>query len=108
MGKSSSSPIVEQAHLLLNLFQNYSDAEIAKHADDFLSYFYHLHDHCEIVKSTSPRFSGTTFVILEDTIYRLESDPESVFQSTDFKEFIAQVLSDITTGRILIKQKQKS
>jgi hypothetical protein len=108
MGKLSPLPIVDQARLLLTLIQNYSNAEISKHADDFLSYFYILHDNYEILKSTSPRFSGTTFVILEDTIYRLESDPEGVFESTDFREFIVQILSDITSGRILLKQKQRS
>jgi hypothetical protein len=107
-GTSSPLTVVEQAHLLLSLFQNYSNAELSNHADDFLSYFYTLHDNYEIVKSTSPRFSGTTFIILEDIIYRLESDPDSVFESTDFRECIVQVLSDITSRRILLKRKQRS
>lgn len=100
MGKSTASSIVDQAHLLLNLFRNTSEAEIIHHADDLLSYFHALRDHHGVANSRSPRFSGSTFHILEEVIYQLESDPDATLHNEGFKEFIILVLEDITLHRI--------
>ena len=105
MGKATASPIVDQARLLLNLFQNSYEKEVARHADDILLYFRKLHDNYEIAKSTSPRFSGKTFVILEEVIYQLESHPDRTLRNSGMREFIVLVLEDITKNRIQLEVK---
>ena len=115
MGKATSSPAIDQARLLLNLFKTLSEAESARHADDVLSYFRKLHDHYQITKSSSPRFldthslgTGTTFIILEEVMYELEARPDKTLLSSDFREFIISVLEDIAGGRIQLASKLKS
>ena len=105
MGKQPIPPVIAQARALLYLLENSSDSELSQHSDAFLTYFRDLHDHNAILKSTSPRFSGTTFVILDDILYRLESDPDAAFQSGDDRELMANILSDIVLGRIVIRTK---
>lgn len=108
MGKATSSPIIDQARLLLDLFNNSSEAEIVHHADDILSYFTMLRDKYGIAKSGSPRFSGHTFSILQESIYQLESNPDSTMRNDGFKEFIRLVLEDIATVRIQLVLKSPS
>ena len=105
MGKITASPVVDQARLLLNLLRNTSDAETIHHADDLLSYFHALRDHHGVANSRSPRFSGSTFHILEEVIYQLESDPDATLHNDGFKELIVLVLEDIALHRIEVTDK---
>jgi len=100
MGEGPASNLADQARSLLHLFGNSSEAEITRHADDILSFFRKLHDSYRITKSQSPRFSGTTFIILEEVMYELEARPEATIRSVDFREFITAVLYDISSGRV--------
>ena len=77
-----------------------SEAEASRRADDYLSFFRTLHDKYGIGRSKSPRFSGTTFIVLEEVMYELEARPESTMRSHDFREFIGGVLDDIATGNV--------
>ncbi len=102
MGKATASPIIDQARLLLNTFRNASEGEIVHHADDVLSYFHSLRENYGIGRSTSPRFSGNTFHILEEVNYQLESDPDATLRNEGFREFIILVLEDIASKRIQV------
>ncbi|HLX11987.1 MAG TPA: hypothetical protein VKS81_04160 [Bacteroidota bacterium] len=106
MDKSLSTYAIAEAKRLLSLLKESSDQEYAKLADDILIFFHRLHDHFGIAKSSSPRFSGRTFIILEDIIYELESHPEETMQSASSHEFIVHVLEDIATGKLTIIAKQ--
>lgn len=102
MGKATASPVVDQARLLLQMFRNTSDSELVHHADDVLTYFHSLRENYSIGRSTSPRFSGNTFHILEEVIYQLESDPDATLRNEGFREFITLVLDDIANHRIQV------
>ncbi len=102
MGKATASPVVDQARLLLTTFRNSSESEIVHHADDVLTYFQSLRENYSILRSTSPRFSGNTFNILEEVIYQLESDPDATLHNEGFREFILLVLEDIASNRIQV------
>ena len=100
MGQSQALPVVQEARSLLQLFMNLSENELARHADDILLYLRKLHDQYQIRKSRSPRFSGSTFFILENVMYELEAHPDETLRSSDFREFIMAVLSDISSLKI--------
>jgi len=97
---------VSQASLLLQHFDTLSESELARYADDILVYFRSLHDHWMVVKSSSPRFSGSTFIILEEVMYHLEAHPDETLKSPDLREFMRLILEDIADGRILIAAKE--
>ena len=96
----------DEARLFLQAIKNNSEGELLRYADEFLSYFHRLHDQYGITRSTSPRFSGKTFIILEDIIYELESHPEETLKSPSSREFIVDVLEDIANGRIILQQRK--
>jgi hypothetical protein len=92
----------------LNLMKQSSDEDIVKQIDNFLIYFRGLHDQYEIVKSTSPRFSGKTFNFLTDLIADLESDPEGTLRSSDYRTFITNLLGDLSSGKLEVTRKGQS
>ena len=100
MAKANTSSVIDQARTLLDMFRTGSESDIGHHADDVLSYFSLLHESYAVRRSSSPRFSGKTFIILEEVIYQLESDPEETLRNEGFREFILLVLEDIAQGRI--------
>jgi hypothetical protein len=89
----------------LNLMKQSSEEDIVGQIDNFLVYFRGLRDQYEIVKSTSPRFSGKTFHFLTDFIADLESDPEGTLRSSDYRTFITNLLEDLSAGRLEIARK---
>ncbi|MGA2624417.1 MAG: hypothetical protein ABSF91_11225 [Bacteroidota bacterium] len=105
MGKGAAANLADEARSLLHLFGNSSEGEMTRHADDVLSFFRKLHDSYRITKSQSPRFSGTTFIILEEVMYELEARPDATLRSGDFREFITAVLYDISSGRVRVAAK---
>ncbi|HZY09604.1 MAG TPA: hypothetical protein VFF29_00470 [Bacteroidota bacterium] len=98
-------PIINQACSFLQTFRQLSENGLVRYADDLLSYFHNLHDNFAISKSKSPRFSGNTFIILEEIIYQLESNPDETLKNSGLREFILQVLEDICVQRITIARK---
>jgi hypothetical protein len=90
----------------LNLMKQSSDEDIVKQADNLLLYFNGLRDQYDIVKSTSPRFSGRNFHFLADLIYQLESDVEGTVKSEDSRTFLTNLLEDISTQKIEIARKK--
>lgn len=90
----------------LNLMKQSSDEDIVKQADNLLLYFNGLRDKYDIVKSTSPRFSGRNFHFLADLIYQLESDVEGTVKSEDSRTFLTNLLEDISTQKIEIARKK--
>jgi hypothetical protein len=90
----------------LNLMKQSSDEDIVKQADNLLLYFNGLRDQYDIVKSTSPRFSGRNFHFLADIIYQLESDVEGTVKSEDSRTFLTNLLEDISTQKIEIARKK--
>lgn len=90
----------------LNLMKQSSDEDIIKQADNLLLYFNGLRDQYDIVKSTSPRFSGRNFHFLADIIYQLESDVEGTVKSEDSRTFLTNLLEDISTQKIEIARKK--
>lgn len=97
---ANAQSVVVRASFFLSLFRNLSESELLAHADDLLSFLYELHDRHQITASKSPRFSGRTFIILEPTLYLLESNPEKAVSNLSTRDFIIQVLEDIVTDRI--------
>jgi len=89
----------------LNLIKQSSEEDIVAQIDNFLVYFRGLRDQFEIVKSRSPRFSGKNFNFLADLITDLESDPEGTLRSADYRSFIANLLEDISSGKLEITRK---
>ena len=86
----------------LNLIKQSSDEDIVGQVDNFLVFFRGLRDQYEIVKSTSPRFSGKNFHFLADLITDLESDPEGTLRSADYRSFITNLLEDLSFGKLEI------
>lgn len=101
-----SLPLIDQACSFLQTFRQLSEYELVRYADDLLSYFHNLHDNFEIAKSRSPRFSGNTFIILEEIIYQLEANPDETMKNSGLREFIYLVLEDICSKRIQVVLKQ--
>ena len=89
----------------LNLIKQSSDEDIVGQVDNFLVFFRGLRDQYEIVKSTSPRFSGKNFHFLADLITDLESDPEGTLRSADYRSFITNLLEDLSFGKLEIARK---
>ncbi len=89
----------------LNLIKQSSDEDIVAQIDNFLIYFRGLRDQFDIVKSTSPRFSGKNFHFLADLIADLESDPEGTLRSEDYRAFITNLLEDLASGKLEISRK---
>ncbi len=105
MAKAGTASLIDQARSLLEIFRTASDSEVGHHADDILSYFRLLHESYAVRRSSSPRFSGKTFIILEEVIYQLESDPDATLRNEGFRDFILLVLEDIVQRRIDIVPK---
>lgn len=105
MATAGIPALVGQARSLLEMLRSGSESDVRHHADDILSYFSLLHENYAVGRSSSPRFSGKTFIILEEVIYQLESDPEETLKNQGFRDFIFLVLEDIAWGRIAIVPK---
>lgn len=101
----SVKDIQAQAQMLLTIFQESSEYEAIKRADDFLTYFYTLRDHYRIRRLPKAGLPQGSIVNLNDVIYQLESRPEEIFQRNDLMDFISGVLRDIISGRIEISPK---
>jgi hypothetical protein len=74
-------------------------------ADDLLLFCYRLRDECRVARSTSKRFQGSSFAFLNELLYDLESRPDDTLRSEERRAFIAELLSDLASGRILVSKK---
>ncbi|MGH2569333.1 MAG: hypothetical protein ACRDGA_13425 [Bacteroidota bacterium] len=92
------------ARSLLGRLNESSPADVPAIADDLLLFLYRLKDEYIIVRSSSRFITGTSFAVLHDLIYHLESSPDIAMRNPSTVDFIHTLLEDLTRGNILIRK----
>ena len=105
MRSAEKENIAAQAKAFLNALHQTHERHPAATADDLLLYFYRLRDDYRIIRSTSDRFKGTSFSFLHELLYQLESRPDETLLSAEWKTFVAMLLSDRASGKIVVANK---
>jgi hypothetical protein len=94
-----------QAQAILKQMHGRSGGTESLSADDLLLFCYRLRDGYRIVRSTSARFTGTSFVFLNDLLYQLESRPDETLRSPEWRDVIEVLLLDLSSGRLVLAAK---
>lgn len=103
----SQDDVSRLARGYLRILQNGLQPEVVELADDLLTYFNRLQDRFNVVKSASPRFSSTTFGVLHQIVYELESNPDFVLTSDQKRGELIHVLEDLALGRVTLAAKRR-
>ena len=97
--------ISREAQLLSERLSHHAAGKTSLPADDLLLFLYRLRDEYRIVRSTSPRFKGSSFTFLHELLYQLESRPDETLQSDEWRALIDALLHDLATGKLVLDRK---
>jgi hypothetical protein len=99
---------IDTARKLLSRLRHAFPAELPALADELLVFLYRLKDEYVIVHSSSRMVTGSSFAVLSNLIYSLESAPEAALRETSTVEFLRALLEDLTRGAVVIQKKNSS
>lgn len=94
------SPVLQAKTLLRSLNETRRSEENL--ADELLLFLYRLRDTHRIIRSSHPLVQGKSFVVLNEVIYRLESDPDTALSDGEISGTLRSVLEGIVKGTILL------
>jgi hypothetical protein len=94
-----------QASSLLRELHEHAGGQQSLSADELLLFLYRLRDGYRVVRSSSDRAKGSSFGFLPDILYQLESRPDEILQSEEWRSHIESLLRDLAEGRSKLSRK---